>query len=125
MPKTDLRKKIGRLGEDIAERWLLRNGYKLIKNDYLIRGGQIDLIMEDSNGDIVFIEVKTRITTGAEPIISKMQILRLQRAARKFLAENDLQNRIWRVDLIWIDIKQPHKDQKEATVRHHQNILGR
>ncbi len=39
------RKQLGNLGEKIAMHFLYNQGYQLIQRNYLIRGGQIDLIM--------------------------------------------------------------------------------
>lgn len=39
------RKQLGNLGEKIAMQFLYNQGYQLIQRNYLIRGGQIDLIM--------------------------------------------------------------------------------
>lgn len=125
MPKTDLRKKFGCVGEEIAEKWLKRKGYKSVQKNYLIRGGQIDMIMEQKDRTIVFVEVKIRRNRNAEIRIGKMQILSLQRAAQTFLEENKMQNRIWRIDLVWINITAKESGKRVATIRHHQNILGR
>jgi putative endonuclease len=64
MPPTHLLKKLGNLGEKIAENFLLQKSYQLIQKNYLIRGGQIDLVMLSPQGNIVFVEVKTRIAAS-------------------------------------------------------------
>ena len=64
---------------------------------------------DDASGNVclVFIEVKTRTNrafgTGSEQVSAKKS-LRLQAAAQRYLAENDLENSDWRIDLISIEM---------------------
>ena len=51
--------KIGRNGEAIAQRYLEKNGYKIITTNYYTRKGEIDIIATQGK-EIIFIEVKTR-----------------------------------------------------------------
>ncbi len=52
-------KDIGTLGEDIAERYLKKRGYKILSRNYSCRGGEIDIICFRF-GKLVFVEVKAR-----------------------------------------------------------------
>lgn len=56
---SDLRQRLGRLGEDLALEHLERLGYRLITRNHRTRFGEIDLIVCDDT-TIVFVEVKTR-----------------------------------------------------------------
>ncbi|MBR1591773.1 MAG: YraN family protein [Ruminococcus sp.] len=49
----------GRLGENAVCRYLTEKGYVILKRNYRIRGGEIDIIAE-KEGYIAFVEVKTR-----------------------------------------------------------------
>ncbi len=75
--------------ETIAKRHLLLKGYALLAENYSIRGGEIDLIMQDRE-TIVFIEVRQRAKethgTAAESI-TPYKIQRLQKTALSFLVE--------------------------------------
>ncbi len=51
--------KLGKKGEELAVRFLKKKGYKIIKQNYKTRIGEIDIIARDGNA-LVFIEVKTR-----------------------------------------------------------------
>ncbi len=54
---TSNKKEIGRLGEDIACKFLERKGFKIMQRNYLKPWGEIDIIAE--KGQIVrFVEVK-------------------------------------------------------------------
>jgi putative endonuclease len=59
-------KKVGDAGEDRALACLLRQGLKLVERNYRVargpssRGGEIDLILRDADGTLVFVEVRAR-----------------------------------------------------------------
>lgn len=55
--KTE-KQKIGRLGEDIAQKYLENKGFSVIGQNYLKKCGEIDIIAQ-KRGIIHFIEVKT------------------------------------------------------------------
>jgi putative endonuclease len=95
---------IGRLGEQLAERYLRKRGYKLLLRDYRPDyGGQVDLVMKaPSQHLVVFIEVKTRrITPEPESLatvpyapsprpsdnLSPKQKRRLRQAASEWIAQ--------------------------------------
>lgn len=82
----------GKTGEQIAARYLKRNGFRILETNYRAHRHEIDLIArEKSTGAVVFVEVKTR-TPGslgrpAEAVnASKQRFLRL--AAESWLLGN-------------------------------------
>ena len=75
---------IGKIGEELVCRYLIKRGYNIISRNYRIKGGEIDIIAE--NGDyLVFVEVKTRkpdgLTNGFDAVTKRKQrlIIRVQR----------------------------------------------
>ena len=56
----------GRQGEDLALRYLQARGLRLLERNYRVargpsrRGGEIDLILCDGDGTLVFVEVRSR-----------------------------------------------------------------
>ena len=50
----------GRKGEAVAARYYQQRGCLLLAHDYRTRMGEIDLILRESDGTLVFCEVKTR-----------------------------------------------------------------
>ena len=53
------RRQFGYKGEAIAAHFLQSKGMRIIENNFTVRGGEIDLILED-NEALVFAEVKSR-----------------------------------------------------------------
>ncbi len=55
---------IGKLGEDLACDYLIRNGYRIIDRNYRLKIGEIDIIAMGRDKTLVFIEVKTMTESG-------------------------------------------------------------
>lgn len=111
---------LGRYGESLALRFLMRKGYKHVISNYHIRGGEIDLIME-KNGILILVEVKSRWSTTfglAEESITWRKKQTLLKCIRTFL-ETQKKYTPWRLDLIAIDFKSP----RQASVKHFLNIF--
>lgn len=136
MPKPDLRKVLGRQGEHMAAQWLSQKGYRHVCSNFTIAGGQIDLVMYSPQGNLVFVEVKTRRIAGtpgcrsapnsspAEQRIGPRQLLALRRAAGHFLARNPFPFAAWQLDLIWITLCPVAGGACTAKIRHYQDILS-
>jgi putative endonuclease len=104
-------KSLGDEGEARARRWLVSRGLVIVAENYRVargpnaRGGEVDLIARDSDGTLVFIEVRTRKTTdhgGAAASISAAKRRRIVYAAQHYL----LGFRVWppcRFDVVAID----------------------
>ena len=88
------RKSLGERGEHAAEKALTQRGYRLLERNYLVRGGEIDLIMERSE-EIVFVEVKTRTSDRfGSPLegIDARKKEHLYHAAQVYLSKNHLEH---------------------------------
>lgn len=53
-------KSIGNYGESIAAELLESKDYIILKRNFCIQGGEIDIIAQDKDGRYIFVEVKTR-----------------------------------------------------------------
>lgn len=101
---------LGSKGEILAANYLVANGYKIIEKNYYnqkgYRLGELDLIVEDSRGVTIFVEVKTRLTKGKtvvpEENVNKSKLEKIFKIAQYFLAERKLMGVEWRVDFVGI-----------------------
>ena len=59
----DLRKRLGRTGEQLAAEHLTRLGYAIVERNYRSRWGELDIVARDGPA-LVFCEVKTRRAGG-------------------------------------------------------------
>jgi putative endonuclease len=84
-------KQIGDAAEDRALRYLQDQGLKVLQRNYRTPGrggGEIDLIMQDAQGTVVFIEVRHRACDkhgGAASSVTWVKQQRIVFAARHFL----------------------------------------
>lgn len=115
---------IGQLGEKVALNFLLKQNYSLIKKNYRIQGGEIDLIMQDlTTQEIVFIEVKTSTANQnyfPEERIGYRKKKLIIHAAKVWLLENLPMQDEYRIDVLSVVL---HTDFKSAEVRHFVNAI--
>ena len=110
-------KEIGKLGENLACKYLEQNGYKIIeRNKTFSRFCEIDIIAKIK--DItVFVEVKTRKTNDfGTPLeaITKTKYNHIKQGVLTYTSEHKLSN--FRIDAIGITLE-PHPQ-----IQHLQNI---
>ena len=114
--------KTGKLGEDIAEKFLKGEGYQIISRNFKTRYSEIDLIAKKDNS-LVFVEVKTRVGDdfgSPEEAINKRKRRRLKRAAQAFTAFHHWKGP-FRIDAVCIVL---NKKSEITQFRHHENIVG-
>lgn len=93
----------GGQGEDLALRFLQKEGYQLLVRNYRYRRDEIDLIMQKDKL-LVFVEVKTRRNAEygyPEEFVSKKQAAQIIRAAEQYIFKTDWQGNI-RFDIVAI-----------------------
>ncbi len=86
----------GDLAEDRALRYLQQQGLQLVERNYRVaagphaRGGEVDLILRERDGTLVFVEVRARASTahgGAAASVTPAKQRRLVYAARHYLLQ--------------------------------------
>lgn len=88
---TRTTKQSGDAGEEIALEHLRKNGLRLVTRNYRTPGrggGEIDLVMRDASGTLVFVEVRKRSSRshgGAAASISHFKQRHIIFAARHYL----------------------------------------
>lgn len=104
--------KTGKHGEEIAEDYLIDNGYKIVIRNYRCRFGEIDIIAAKEN-TLIFVEVKTRshqryglpresVTYAKQKVIIK--------TAQQYIQRFKIKDKLFRFDVIEVYYdKQPIK----------------
>lgn len=110
-------KRVGYSSEEFVSKFLEKMGFEILDRNYIIQGGEIDLICKDSE-EIVFIEVKSLSVNSPIPLeqtITKKKSRSLIRACRVWLNKNDLENTNWRIDFVGVIFE---RYDKIITVKH-------
>lgn len=103
----DERKSLGKAGEDLAERYLKRQGYAIVERNYRCPLGEIDLIALNKRV-VVFVEVKTRrVDTSGAPLesVNAVKQRRLKRTALHYLSKHRLHDRDVQFDVVGISLR--------------------
>jgi len=98
-------KRLGRWGEKRCERFLERKGLRALTRNFTCRTGEIDLVMVDTDRTVIFVEVRTiadESFASPESSITSAKKTKLSRAARYFLATNNIEDRPFRFDIVTI-----------------------
>jgi len=115
-------KLLGRWGEKRCEKYLKSKGLKTLARNFSCKTGEIDLVMVDTDGSIVFVEVKSRADESFEPpesVITPAKKARLARTARYFLATHNIENRPFRFDVVTIVLGQTG----QPKIKHYKNAF--
>ncbi|MDR1760629.1 MAG: YraN family protein [Fibrobacter sp.] len=105
-------KEKGTFAELHAAAYLRRKGCMLLARNYAYRGGEIDIIAQDTEGRIIFAEVKSSWKIGKEPLyrLSRKKQFRIWRTACHYLHHHADSNHLSRFDALLIHIQNfiPH-----------------
>ncbi|MFC1636147.1 YraN family protein [Planctomycetota bacterium] len=113
---------LGRWGEKRCERFLKRKGLKTLARNFRCKTGEIDRVMVDTDGTLVFVEVKTRANEDfgpSESAVTSAKKIRMFRAARYFLTTNTIEDRPYRFDVVTIVLS----EKGPAQIRHYERAF--
>ena len=91
-----------RAAEDAAAEFLRRRGYRIAQRNYTTRVGEIDIVAVDE-GMVVFVEVKSRVSTEYGPpefAVDGRKQAKLRRIAQLFLESHKLLDTPCRFDIV-------------------------
>ncbi len=94
--------KLGKLGEDIAARFLTQKGWQILERNYRSRFGEIDIVAKDKDF-IVFVEVKSaKLYSSSFPkeSITRRKQMQISKMALAFLKHFSLFGRNARFDVM-------------------------
>ena len=98
--------KFGKYGEDLACRYLEKQGYKILERNFRIRGGEIDIIAQDSQ-TLVYVEVKTRTSYRfgyPEEAVTPFKLRFLKKAAKFYQNARKNLPELERIDVVAVDL---------------------
>lgn len=105
MAKNQIAARLGLVGEDFVAKSLVARGMRVLARNWRIKEGELDLVVEDLDGAIVFVEVKTRSSIShGDPLesITNEKAYRIQRLALAWLATNQRLGSRYRIDVAGI-----------------------
>ena len=113
---------LGRWRERHCEKFLKRKGFKKLARNFSCKTGEIDLVMTDMDGTIIFVEVKTRANESFEDVesaITPIKRRKLLKTGRYFLATYNIKERPFRFDVVSIVLGESGREQ----IRHYENAF--
>lgn len=113
---------LGRWGERRSERFLKNRGLKTIARNFNCKLGEIDLIVTNTDGMIVFVEVKTRRDEDyaqAKDAVNYKKRLKLGRLAKFFLKTYKIKDKPFRFDIVAVVLGK----KGPARIRHYENAF--
>ncbi|UJF35328.1 YraN family protein [Paenibacillus hexagrammi] len=109
--RKDRRKELGAAGEEMAVQLLTDKGYTISSRNWRCRVGEIDIVAE-SEGVLVFVEVRTRNSSRsfgmAKESVDYRKQMKVREAAQYYLARYKLYDRRVRFDVLSIQMNQMH-----------------
>jgi putative endonuclease len=116
-------KPLGARGEDAAVRFLKRLGYRIVERGYDSPLGELDIIAVDGR-TIVFVEVKTRTSTGAghpTEAIDENKQWRMTQSALAYLKSKRLLEYSSRFDVVAVTWP---ADSRQPKIEHFENAFA-
>jgi putative endonuclease len=123
---------LGKLGEDLAVRFLERKGFKIVGRNFWRPYGEIDIVSRESSGKYRFVEVKTvsyetgrlagRVpyeTYRPEENVHPQKIRRLMRAIEAYILSKGIEEE-WQFDVLAV---YADREAKKARIRHLENVV--
>jgi len=106
---------MGRRGEDLAHRYLHREGYTIVARNYRLAAGDAEADLIAWEGEhLVFVEVKSRGSEEygpAERAVGEEKRVHLRRAAREYARKTDTPWERVRFDVVTVVFDQPPRIQ--------------
>jgi putative endonuclease len=103
---------LGLKGEDLAVKFLKKNGFKILERNYRNIFGEIDIIALDKNKTLIFIEVKTRTSKKfglPQESITSYKKRNILKTVQGYLKEKNIHDRDIRFDVVTIMLEREKK----------------
>ncbi|TSC77995.1 MAG: putative endonuclease [Parcubacteria group bacterium Gr01-1014_24] len=132
MPKvfTSEKQKIGEIGENIAVKFLVKQGFSILDRNYTKKWGEIDIIAEKDN-KLYFIEVKSVSRLNLDDVSQETldqynpednmhpwKLKRLSRTIQTYLLSRNVpEEKEWQFDLLIVFLSLKDKNAKIKVVK--------
>ncbi len=97
----------GNLGEKIAQKLLIKNGYQIVTNNFRSKFGEIDIVATHKD-TLVFVEVKTRTSKAygkAAEAVTPAKLSKIKKTGEYFSLLNPDMPKKLRIDVVAIDME--------------------
>ncbi len=119
---------VGKLGEDLARKYLEKEGYKILEQNYKTKYAEIDLVAEKSSGifgqkKLVFVEVRTKVGENfgsPEDTLNKRKLWKVMKNSLSYTAFKKWQGAC-QIDAVCIVLK---PDLSVSRLTHHENVVA-
>jgi putative endonuclease len=123
--KRTPRRRTGDAAEQAAERYLRKNGFRILDRNVTYPQGEVDLVaIEKRSGALCFVEVRSRTLTGGktpqvspEETVTPAKRRRIVSAALRFIRRRRAADRVIRFDVI--AVRFAGEDRKSPDIRHY------
>lgn len=126
-------KEIGNLGEQIAAKYLIKQGFTIIETNYWRKWGELDVVAS-KNGKVHFVEVKTASydtkekleyavthqTWRPEEQVHQFKLRQIGKALETWIADNKYEGD-WQIDVVAVRVV---PRETFATVKYIENITN-
>jgi putative endonuclease len=105
---------LGKLGEELAVKFLRKNGYEILETNWTFQKAEIDIIAQKEN-ILAVVEVKTRSSLEfglPQDFVKPKKIQLLVKAINEYVVSKDLDFEV-RFDIIAV-----HKEDKSFAIEH-------
>lgn len=123
--------KIGKIGEEIAVKYLLGKKFNIVERNYLCKIGEIDIISHE-NDSLIFIEVKSKkvktfleiknLDYKPEDNMSYKKKLRMKRAIRHYLSFKKIDEYKKNIEVVLVVVF-IEEITKKAKIKIYRNII--
>ena len=105
----DARHALGQLGEELAVRYLRRQGYAILERNYRCSYGEVDVVARDGDR-LAFVEVRARrgrAFGSPEESVTPQKQQRLATVAREYLRAHEYVDVDWGIDVVAVEFASP------------------
>jgi len=117
----------GKIGEEIAKKYLQKKGYKIIEQNYKTKYGEIDLVCQKEK-ELVIVEVRTKMGDmygTPEDSLTKKKLRKIWLNGLAYTKQKRWQGP-WRIDAVCLLLnrdKQYGAQEKIEYMEHYENIV--